>query len=72
MAPELWVQRIRDDHPVLVSTGCTKDFCQAGRLIHDDEPRVGKNRALHIVEQEAVDFLETLHFEGFFEDDLEF
>ena len=72
LAPELELQRIHDDHPNLVSTGCSKDFCQAGRLIHDDEPRVGRNRSLHIVEQEAVDFLQTLHFEGFYEDDLEF
>ena len=72
LAPEMEVQRIRDDHPNLISTGCTKDLCQAGRLIHDDEPRVGKNRALHIVEQEAAEFLQTLHFEGFYEDDLAF
>lgn len=72
LAPELELQRIHDDHPNLVSTGCSKDFCQAGRLNHDDEPRVGKNRALQLVEQEAVDFLQTLHFEGFYEDDLAF
>ena len=32
-------ERIRNKHPVLASTGCTRDFCQSGRMIHTDEPR---------------------------------
>ena len=59
-------QRIRESHAVLASTGCTKEFCQAGRVIHTDEPRVGENRALCDVEQEAEKFLRELHQEGFF------
>ena len=59
-------QRIRESHAVLASTGCTKEFCQAGRVIHTDEPRVGENRALCVVEQEAEEFLRELHQEGFF------
>lgn len=35
--PEL--ERIRRKHTMLASTGCTRDFCQAGRMIHTDEPR---------------------------------
>ena len=65
LAPEL--QRIQDDHATLASTGCTKDFCQAGRALHTDEPRVGENRALSIVEQEAEHYLQDLHVEGFFD-----
>ena len=65
LAPEL--QRIQDDHATLASTGCTKDFCQAGRALHTDEPRVGENRALSIVEQEAEYYLQDLYVEGFFD-----
>lgn len=57
---------VRSHHPVLVSTGCTKDFCQAGRAVHTDEPRIGENRAIEIVEEEAKGFLEELHREQFF------
>ncbi|KAK3166959.1 hypothetical protein OEA41_010084 [Lepraria neglecta] len=65
LAPEL--QRIQVDHATLASTGCTKDFCQAGRALHTDEPRVGENRALSIVEQEAEHYLQDLHVECFFD-----
>ena len=63
---DLQFQSIRDYHPTLASTGCTKEFCQAGRAIHTDEPRIGENRALLEVEQEAQDFLRDLHHEGFY------
>ncbi|KAL8923172.1 MAG: hypothetical protein Q9208_004735 [Pyrenodesmia sp. 3 TL-2023] len=59
----------RTHHPVLASTGCTKDFCQAGRAVHTDEPRIGENRAIEIVEKEAKGFLEELHREQFFATD---
>ena len=62
-------QQARQHCPVLASTGCTKDFCQAGRAVHTDEPRVGENRAIDVVEREAQGFLEELHREGFFESD---
>ena len=32
-------EQIRSEHAVLASTGCTKDFCQSGRVIHTDEQR---------------------------------
>jgi len=62
-------QQARDHHPVLASTGCTKDFCQAGRAAHTDEPRIGENRALEVIEQEAEGFLRELHREQFFDSD---
>ena len=70
LAPEL--QRIREDHPILASTGCTKDFCQSGRLIHYDEPRVGEDQPTHILEKEAEDFLRSLRADGLYKDDLAF
>lgn len=60
---------IQHNHSTLVSTGCTRDFCQSGRVIHTDEPRIGENRPLAVVEREAEDFLRDLHREGFFADD---
>ena len=60
-------QNIQARHKTLASTGCTAQFCQAGRMLHTDEPRVGENRALKVVEQEAKDFLEDLHIEGFYD-----
>ncbi|KAL9123037.1 MAG: hypothetical protein Q9187_000409 [Circinaria calcarea] len=65
-------QRVRENHATLASTGCTKQFCQAGRAVHTDEPRVGENRALHVVEQEAEEFLRELHRERFFDSDEKF
>ena len=65
-------QRIKEKHRTLASTGCSKDFCQAGRAIHTDEPRVGENRSLEIVCQEAVDFLRDLYDEGFFHSEAKF
>lgn len=70
MTPEF--QSIQERYKNLASTGCTAQFCQAGRMLHSDEPRVGENRALEIVEAEARDFLEELHHEGFFGSDKAF
>ena len=61
------LQRIRESNPVLASTGCSQDFCQAGRAVHTDEPRVGENRPLHVVERDAEDFLRLLNQESFFD-----
>lgn len=58
---------INANHETLVSTGCTKDFCQAGRAVHTDEPRVGENRAIDTVEREAKEFLQTAHWEGLYD-----
>ncbi|KAI4203856.1 MAG: hypothetical protein LQ348_001377, partial [Seirophora lacunosa] len=62
-------QQARAHHSVLASTGCSKDFCQAGRAVHTDEPRIGENRAIETVEKEAEGFLRELLREGFFETD---
>lgn len=53
-------------HRTLTSTGCSRDFCQAGRATHTDEQRVGENRALENVCEEAVNFLRDLYDEDFF------
>ena len=50
-------QKARDHHSILASTGCTRQFCQAGRAVHTDEPRIGENRALNVVKEEAEAFL---------------
>ena len=60
-------QRIKEKHRTLASTGCSKNFCQAGRAIHTDEPRVGENRSLEIFCQEAAGFLRDLYDEDFFQ-----
>lgn len=49
--------RIRTAHRTLAPTGCTPDFCQSGRMVRINEPRVGRDRPLAEVQQEAVDFL---------------
>ncbi|KAF9465476.1 nitric oxide synthase [Collybia nuda] len=57
---------IKERYSTLASTGCTAEFCQSGRVIHSDEPRVGENRAIEVVEREAEEFLRELHREKFF------
>jgi nitric oxide synthase oxygenase domain/subunit len=51
------MERIRGAHRTLAPTGCTPDFCQSGRMTHINEPRVGRDRPLAEIQQEAVDFL---------------
>jgi nitric oxide synthase oxygenase domain/subunit len=51
-------ERIRNAHRTLAPTGCTKDFCQSGRMTHINEPRVGRDRPLNEVQQEAIEFLQ--------------
>lgn len=48
---------IRKAHRTLAPTGCTPEFCQSGRATHINEPRVGRDRPLAEVQQEAIDFL---------------
>ncbi|KAL8701566.1 MAG: hypothetical protein Q9201_004839 [Fulgogasparrea decipioides] len=62
-------RQARNSHPVLASTGCTQEFCQAGRAVHTDEPRIGENRAIEVVEKEAEGFLQELNREHFFAND---
>lgn len=64
-------QRIRENHRTLASTGCSKEFCQAGRIIHTDEPRIGENRSLHLIYQEATDFLRDLYDDNVFANEAE-
>lgn len=59
-------QKIQDTHGILASTGCSQQFCQAGRAVHSDEPRIGENRALNVVKDEAEAFLRELHRENYF------
>lgn len=35
-------QTAKSQCPILASTGCTKEFRQAGRAVHTDEPRVAR------------------------------
>jgi nitric oxide synthase oxygenase domain/subunit len=51
-------ERIRKAHRTLAPTGCTTDFCQSGRMAHIHEPRVGRDRPLNEIQQEAVEFLQ--------------
>ena len=57
---------IREQYPILSSTGCTKNFCQSGRMTHTDEERVGRNRPHSQVREEAIDFLQQMYREGMF------
>lgn len=56
--------RIREAHPVLQSTGCTAGFCQGGRMIKTNEPRVGRDNVLSEVRTFAFDFLRQLRRDG--------
>ncbi|KAM3415165.1 hypothetical protein BST61_g10287 [Cercospora zeina] len=56
--------RIRNACPILRSTACNEAFCQAGRMIKTDEPRVGQDRSISDVQDEAIDFLRQLHRDG--------
>ncbi|PYH31484.1 nitric-oxide synthase [Aspergillus neoniger CBS 115656] len=62
-------ERILEKNPILAPTGCTEKFCQAGRLIHSAEPKVGENRPLEVVKNEAVAFLWQLWQEGIYTED---
>ncbi|KAH8898596.1 nitric oxide synthase [Thozetella sp. PMI_491] len=57
-------ERIAYVYPNLSSTGCTAKFCQAGRMKHTDEERVGRNIPIEAIEQDAVDFLYQLRRQG--------
>ncbi|KAF9462531.1 nitric oxide synthase [Collybia nuda] len=63
---------IRERHSTLVSTGCTEEFCAVGQVNITNERRVGENRAVDVVEQEAEEFLRELHNEKFFHSEVDF
>ncbi|OJZ85554.1 hypothetical protein ASPFODRAFT_60983 [Aspergillus luchuensis CBS 106.47] len=62
-------ERILEKNSISAPTGCTEESCQAGRLIHSAEPKVGKNRPLEVVKNEAVAFLWQLWQEGIYTED---
>ncbi|KAF2672562.1 hypothetical protein BT63DRAFT_396259 [Microthyrium microscopicum] len=59
-------ENIKRQCPVLASTGCNADFCQSGRMLHTDEPRVGENRPIEVVMNEAEQFLREMLQGGLF------
>ena len=61
--------KILERNPILAPTGCTEKFCQAGRLVHTDEPKVGENRPLEVVQDEASAFLWQLWQDGIYTED---
>lgn len=55
--------------PVLAKTGCTAQFCQAGRMTRPLEPLLGDNRPLSVIKEEAEAFLREMRNEGMFKND---
>ncbi|RDA91142.1 hypothetical protein CP533_0431 [Ophiocordyceps camponoti-saundersi (nom. inval.)] len=68
-APEEEFRRIKCHYSQLSSTGCTRSFCQGGRMVHTDEQKVGDERTLEVVEAEAIDFLRQLRRDGIIKSD---
>ncbi|KJZ79534.1 hypothetical protein HIM_01003 [Hirsutella minnesotensis 3608] len=66
-SPQEEFRRIQCHYPLLSSTGCTRSFCQSGRMVHTDEQRVGIERDIGTVETEAIDFLHQLFRDGIIE-----
>ncbi|QDS69801.1 hypothetical protein FKW77_010440 [Venturia effusa] len=62
--PEQEFDLIRQSYPILATTSCSANFCQAGRMIHTSEPRVGRDRPYSEVLREGLDFLDQLRREG--------
>ena len=60
---------IKKTHHTLAPTGCTPDFCQAGRMTRIHEPRVGRDRPLSEVQKEAVGFLHECRDQNVIESD---
>lgn len=48
------MDRIRAAHRTLAPTGCTPTFCQSGRMTSINEPRVGRDRPIAEIQQEAL------------------
>ena len=64
--------RIEKAYPSLASTGCNVKFCQAGRMKHTDEERVGRNQQVSVVKQDATDFLYQLREGGVIKSEQQF
>jgi nitric oxide synthase oxygenase domain/subunit len=58
------LDHIRKSHRTLAPTGCTPEFCQSGRMTRINEPRVGRDRPLAEIQQEAVEFLQECRDHG--------
>lgn len=58
------MDRIRAAHRTLAPTGCTPTFCQSGRMTSINEPRVGRDRPIAELQQDAVDFLKECQDHG--------
>ena len=59
-------KHIQNQCPVLASTGCTRDICQSGSMIHTDEPRIGENRNIASVKADASAFLKEMVHAGIY------
>jgi hypothetical protein len=57
-------KKILEAYPQLATVSCTEAFCEGGRMIHTTETRAGINRAVNVVQSEAVDFLRQLRRDG--------
>jgi hypothetical protein len=55
--------QIEQQCPFLANNSCTPKFCQSGRMIQSNEPRIGENRSLLNVVEDALDFLRQLRRE---------
>ncbi|KAK8856230.1 nitric oxide synthase [Apiospora arundinis] len=64
--------RIERAYPSLASTGCSAEFCQAGRMKHTDEERVGRNQELNAAKQDATEFLYQLREGGIIKSEQQF
>ncbi|KAL9617496.1 MAG: hypothetical protein Q9160_007707 [Pyrenula sp. 1 TL-2023] len=65
-------RRIQEHYPILSSTSCSSGFCQSGRAIHTEEPRLGRDQPLQQIEAEAVDFLRQMRRENLFVTDADY
>ncbi|GHP15261.1 nitric oxide synthase-like protein [Collybia sordida] len=63
---------IKDRHEKLVSAGRAGGSCSEDPIMRANEHRVGVNRAVDVVEQEAEDFLRELYQNNFFSCEVDF
>lgn len=62
-------KKIAEAYPNLRATGCTAQFCQAGRMIKTNEPRIGNDKSVDAVVSDARDFLKQLRADEIFKSD---
>lgn len=61
--------RIETHFPNLSPIGCSEKFCQGGRQVVIDEPRIGDERPKDVIERDAVDLLRQLRRDGVIDND---